>query len=402
MIETAEYVARREKALAALDSAVGVVLAGEGSPPLKGTWMPDRNFYYLTGIATEPGAALLLDPKAENPKRRAVLFLKPVDPEHERWDGYREIISTSLKAQTGFESIARIGGLAGSLTQATRKSKRVACLHPFSTYPAPVSPDLHLFRQVSERIPGVVIEDKTQLLPTLRAQKSAAEHDLMRHAIAATAAGYDAGLMFIRPGVTEFAIQETMESAYRAAGARTVGYNSIVGAGINGTILHYMANTATVQDGDMIVIDSGAQYAYYNADVTRTFPASGTFTDEQRTLYEVVLASLDAGIAAARPGATNGDVDRACRDVIEAAGYGDAFIHSAGHPLGLDVHELGPDGGMLPGMVITIEPGIYLPEKQMGIRIEDDILITETGNENLTGAIPRTVAEIEAAMRRNK
>jgi Xaa-Pro aminopeptidase len=397
-IPVSEYLARREAVLAALGGAAAVVHAGDGGAPLKGRWTPDRNFLWLTGIDDEPGAAVLFDPSAEDPNKRIVLLLKPVNPEMDRWDGYRDLIGTPLKARTGFSSIVRTGSLPALLTGAARRTKRLACLHPFAVYPAPVSADLAAFRSVAERVPGVAIEDRTQVLPSLRAAKSENELALMRRAVEATTAGYYAALGMLRPGVTEAQVQDAMEDAYRAAGARDVAYNSIVGAGINGTVLHYMANSALVKDGDVLVIDSGASYDGYASDVTRTFPASGKFSPKQKKIYEIVLRSLDAGIAAARAGITNGEVDRVCRAVIEEAGYGDAFIHGAGHPLGLDVHELGPDGPLVPGMVITIEPGIYLPDEGFGVRIEDDLLILDGGNENLTGHIPRTVREIEKAM----
>ena len=399
-IGIAEYAARREAVLAALDGAAAVVFAGEGAPPLKGRWVPDRNFLWLTGIDNEPGAAVLFDPSAEDPNKRIVLLLKPVNPEMDRWDGYRDLIGSPLKQWTGFTSILRSGSLPALLTGAARRTKRLACLHPFSIYPAPVSADLTAFRSVSERVPGVAIEDRTQLLPTLRGPKSEAELALMRQAIVATTAGYGAALRMLRPGVTEAQVQDAMEDAYRAEGSREVAYNSIVGAGINGTVLHYMDNNALVRDGDLLVIDSGASCQGYASDVTRTFPASGKFTPRQRKIYDIVLASLDAGIAAVRAGVTNGEIDRVCRKVIEDAGFGDAFIHGAGHPLGLDVHEAGPDGPLLAGMVITIEPGIYLPEEGFGVRIEDDVLVLADGCENLTGHIPRTAREIEKAMER--
>jgi Xaa-Pro aminopeptidase len=161
-----------------------------------------------------------------------------------------------------------------------------------------------------------------------------------------------------------------------------------------------MANTGTVRDGDLIVIDAGARVGGYAADVTRTLPASGRFTADQREVYTVVLRALEAGIRAARAGVKMSDVDAAARRIIDKAGYADAFIHGIGHQLGIEVHDVTPDGPLKPGMVVTIEPGVYLPEQSMGIRIEDDILITRRGPENLTAAIPRTIEGIEAAMGR--
>jgi Xaa-Pro aminopeptidase len=396
-ITVAEYAARREAVLQQLHGAAAVVFAGEGGPPLLGTWRPDRHFLYLTGIEAEPGAAVLFDPSAEDPNRRITLLLRPLNTEAEHWDGFRDALSASLKAQTGFTHIARNTSLPSVLTAAARRTKRFACLHPFATYPAPVSPDLAVFRQVAERVPGVAVEDRTTLIPLLRAVKSPAELEIMRRAVAATVDGYTDALKTIRPGVSERAVAEALEGAYRRHGGEHA-YNPIVGTGLNATVLHYMDNDATMQDGELVLIDSGAAYDGYAADVTRTFPVNGRFTDEQRGIYEAVLAAEEAAIAKAGPGVPLYEVDRAARAVLEEAGYPDGYVYLIGHPLGLDVHDVSPDGVLRPGMVITIEPGLYLAEKRLGVRIEDDILITETGTENLTAAIPKTIAEIESAM----
>ena len=395
-----EYQARRRRVLQALDGAAAVVFAGEGSPPLLGKWRPDQHFVYLTGLDAEPGAAVLFDPTHENPKRRVCLFLRPLNPEMERWDGYRNAIGQPLRAQTGFETIFRSDALPAMLTAAARRAKRVACLHPFAVYPNPVGADLAAFRQVAERIPGLAIEDQTQLLPRMRSVKSPAELALMRRAADATAAGFDAILKQIRPGLSEADIELALDQAYRAQGASGVAYNSIVGSGLNATVLHYMDNRQPLADGDLVVIDSAARFGGYAADVTRTLPVSGRFAPDQRDVYETVLRAEHAAIAALRPGVTHTEVDAAARDVIERAGHGDAFIHNVGHQLGLDVHDVTPDGPLTEGMVLTIEPGIYLPDRKLGVRIEDDVLITASGPVVLTDRIPKTVADIEAAMKR--
>jgi len=398
-IRLAEYQNRREAVLEALKGAVGVVFAGEGSAPLVGKWRPDFSFLYLTGLDHEAGAAVLFDPTAEDAKRRIALFLRPMNPELERWDGYREQIGQALKDRTGFKTVMRATSLPAVLTTAARRAKRLACLHPFGVYPAAASADLEVFRKLSERVPGVKIEDRTNLLPQMRAVKSPAELALMKKAAAATAAGYAAAMRMIRPGVSEADIANTLEQTYRAHGSTGVPYNHVVGSGLHGTVLHYMDNSGIVQDGDLIVIDSAAEVAGYAADVTRTFPVNGRFTKEQREAYEVVLRAHSAAIKAARPGVKMCEVDAAGRDVIEKAGYGDLFIHGIGHQLGLQVHDVTPDGALKAGMVITIEPGVYFPEKKMGIRIEDDVLVTGKGREILTADIPRTIEDVEAAMR---
>jgi Xaa-Pro aminopeptidase len=163
-------------------------------------------------------------------------------------------------------------------------------------------------------------------------------------------------------------------------------------------VLHYCDLDQVVKDGDLIVIDCAAAYGGYASDVSRTLPAGGVFTPEQRRLYEIVLEANLAAIAAATPGATMADVHKAALRIIAEAGYEDFFIHGIGHQLGAEVHDVTPDGPLVPGMVLTIEPGIYLPDQGVGIRIEDDILVTATGNTNLTIAIPKTVDAVEAAM----
>ena len=166
-------------------------------------------------------------------------------------------------------------------------------------------------------------------------------------------------------------------------------------------MLHYVANDQPLRDGELIVIDSAASYKGYASDITRTIPVGGKFTADQREIYEVVLASQLAAIKAARPGAQMFEVEAAARKVIDKAGFGDAFIHSIGHPLGLAVHDVVPDHALAENMVITIEPGVYLKDRSLGVRIEDDILITKKGNRVMTPHVPKTVKDIEALMSNN-
>jgi Xaa-Pro aminopeptidase len=401
-INVSEFVSRRSAVLKSLGSSVGLVLAGDGPPSLQGIWLPDWNFYYLTGIRDEPGAAVLLDPRSEDPKRRCVLFLKPRNPELEAWDGYRDAITSGLKASTGFDTIMRTTNLPRMLTSAARKRKSLACLHPFAVYDSPVTPDLVAFRKVAERCIGVSIQDQTNLISAMRAIKSRTEVAVMEKAAAATASGYAAVARAIKPGVNESEVQRSLEDGFRAGGGTGTGYNSIVGAGLNSTVLHYNANNARLADGDLLLIDAAARVDGYTADVTRTFPVGGRFSAEQRKIYDIVLAALEAGIRAVKPGVHMHQVEAASRRVIEKAGFGDAFIHGIGHQLGIEVHDSTPDGPLKAGMVITIEPGIYLQDRKIGVRIEDDILVTRTGSKNLTASIPKRAVEVEAMMRGGK
>jgi Xaa-Pro aminopeptidase len=406
-IEIKEYQARRERVLEALAGRGAVVFAGEGGGHEK--FKPDSFFRYLTGIVTEPGAAVLFNPAAEDPARRICLYLRPMNPEAERWERYRAMLSIGLRRQTGFARVFRTDALAMHVMTAASRCRKLACLHPVSSANAPVPADLALFRKVGERLAGVTIEDRTQMLSQMRSIKSRTEIGLMREAARVTSGGYAAAMSAIAPGRSERDVHRAMENAYMDAGADATvspgghAYDPIVGSGLNATLLHYTQNDRRLEAGELLLIDSGARFHGYCCDVTRTLPVSGRFTPEQRELYGIVLDAMQAAIKVLRPGAFLWQAEQAARDVIDRAGLGDAFMHSIGHQLGLDVHDAAPDGPLKAGMVVTIEPGVYLPNGYkgsgpVGIRIEDDLLITLKGSENLTADIPKDPDDIERSM----
>jgi Xaa-Pro aminopeptidase len=329
-----------------------------------------------------------------------MLFLRPLNPELEKWDGYRMEVSKALRDRTGFKSVFRTTHLPRFLTEAAKRAKSLACLHPLAAFDQPVSPDLELFRKVAEHIPGIEIVDRTEEPAKLRAVKSRAEIAMIQRAIDITAHGFAAAASAIVPGASEFAVQEALEHGYRTNGSRGPAFGSIVGSGFNSTVLHYRANDGTMENGDLIVIDSGASFGGYGADITRTFPASGSFTKRQREVYDVVLHALEAAVRAVKPGVRLAEIDRIARAVITKAGFGDYFIHSIGHHLGLETHDVTPDEPLKVGAVITIEPGVYIPEEKLGVRIEDDIVVIKTGCRNLSARIPKTAVAIEKMMRR--
>ncbi|MEC8321932.1 MAG: Xaa-Pro peptidase family protein [Planctomycetota bacterium] len=396
-IPLTEYARRRGKVVSAIGRSIGLVHAGDSGGDLHSKFRPHPHFEYLTGIVDEPGAILLLDGSAPE-GRQATLFLRPLDPEVEKWDGLRDEIASSLRTRYGIGQIFRTPRLGRMLDGCMQRTRTCACLHPFGWVDQPVSPDLALFRKLQERYPGVEIEDRAAVLAKMRSVKSKAEQRMLRKAAEISKVAYDAMLRSVEPGQTEWDVMETLEHGYRSNGSRGPGYNTIVGAGLNGTVLHYIANDQPIGDGDLIVIDSGADYGGYTADVTRTIPANGKFSPRHKEIYNLVLKALDASIKATKPGTTFAKIDKASRDLITKAGYGDTFIHGIGHHLGLEVHDITPDGPLKEGAVITIEPGIYLPDEKFGVRIEDDILVTRDGPVNLTRSIPRTVAAIEKAM----
>lgn len=401
-IKVSEYQERRKKINAALKDSIGLVFAGDGAPPLRGEWFPDMNFRYLTGISNEPGAVVLFDPTNPNPKRRTILFLKPVNPEMDVWDGYRDHISQELRDRYGFETVMRTLAMPRFLTEAARRTKKLACLHPTAAYTQPLTHDLDIFQKVAARMPGCAIIDKSDTIISQRLVKSSAEIKQISTAIKATHNGLNRLLAKLKPGVGERELHNALVGGFAEAGSIRNAFDPIVGSGHNATVLHYKENAGVCNDGELLVVDSGAEINGYASDITRTFPVSGKFTKEQAKLYNIVLKSQQAAIKAVKPGATMAQVDEASRKVIRDAGYGDQYMHGVGHHLGLETHDPSPEVKLKPGMVVTIEPGIYLQDKSIGIRIEDDILVTESGNRNLSSMIPKTVAEVEAAITQAK
>lgn len=398
-IPLSEFADRRAKLMRGLRGAVGLLFAGSDPTHGDSPWRPHPHFEYFTGLTDEPDAVLLLDPGNSVEARRVALFLKPLNPEVEKWDGLRTEISKALRERYGIKTIFRLERLPLVLRDAVKRAKKTACLHPFAMHTQPVSPDLAVFREVGERIPNVEIEDCTAIPARLRSVKSRNEIAVMQRAIDITLEGFAAAAKTIRPGMNEFDVQETIEHAYRTNGARQTAYGSIVGGGINATVLHYRANNLTLNEGELVCIDSGARYAGYSADITRTFPINGKFTKRQREIYDLVLKAEEAAIRAVKPGVTIAQVDAAAREIISKAGFGDTFIHGIGHHLGLETHDINPDLKLEPGNVLTIEPGIYLADEKIGVRIEDDILVTKDGRRNLSSHIPKKADEIEKWMK---
>lgn len=391
-ISNEEFASRRDRVLRALardGNTIGLIVAGDADASLSNAWRPHAHFQYLTGITDEPGAMLLLDPGNPVKARRTQLYLRPLNPELERWDGWREPVGTQLKSKYGISTIMRTNALARFLLESATRAKRFACLHSLAAHNAPVSPDLAIFRESSSRIPGSTITDLSHVLPALRAVKSTAEIACIQRAADITARGFEAAVRAAKPGNTEFDVQEAVEHAYKSSGARETAYRTIAGTGFNATVLHYHANARTIKDGELIVLDSGASVGGYAADVTRTIAVSGKFTPRQRLVYDTVLSAQRAAIRACVPRAKMSAVDAAARKVITAAGFADYFIHGIGHHLGLEVHDADPGTALEPGMIVTIEPGIYIPEESLGVRIEDDILVTRGAPIVLTAAIPK-------------
>lgn len=368
----------------------------------------DSDFFYLTGLEV-PDAWLVLVAHAGGPNQ-VFLFLPPREPARERWLGVRMGPGPDAAAGAGLPSAAVRSTadrerVLDSLMAEPDSPARAGTLWAKRTARTAASPEFRgLIAKASKA------EDLNPLLADLRVIKDADEIRRLRRAGEISTAGHVAAIRVARPGAWEYELEAAAEYEFRRHGAERVGYPSIVGAGINSTVLHYDDSRAQLKSGDLIVMDMAAEYGYYSADVTRTIPADGKFTPKQRAVYDLVLGAQQAALDSLRPGTTLARLDAIARQFMrERSGNTcgrrtcDAyFIHGLGHYIGMDVHDVGRyDIPLAPGMVLTIEPGIYLPEEGLGVRIEDDVVVTATGFELLSAGVPRTAEAIEALMRKS-
>jgi Xaa-Pro aminopeptidase len=383
-----EYQKRRADLRKSLNGVM-VLFGGVESEDLHSGFFQDTNFLYLSGLR-EPGAAMLLSPKEE------ILFLPPRDPHMENYTGKKVgADETDASARTGFERVLPKSALQANLTRALESAGRL--------YAIPDDPEAVKLKQLALFHES---GDAAQAIAKLRMIKSPAEIDLIAKSTDITVDAHKAAWSMIRPGMYEYQIAAAMTNVYFSRGCERHAYAPIVGSGPNSVILHYMANHRRVDSGEMIVMDVGAECSDYATDVTRTVPSNGKFTARQKEVYEIVLGAQKAAIAAIKPGVRmRGDsksLQQIAMDYINSHGkdlhgerLGKYFVHGLGHHVGLDVHDASDNSPLRAGMVITIEPGIYIPEENLGVRIEDIVLVTEDGARILSAALPREVSEIE-------
>ena len=395
-------------------------------------YRPDSDFYYLTGFS-EPEAIAVLIPG----RRQAeyVLFCRERDEKRERWDGPRagqEKAVQEFGADDSFPIADCEEILPGLLEECTRVF-----------YAMGSNPDLD--KRLADWVNQIRGKARTGVhgpvefialdhyLHEMRLYKSAAEVQRMRQAAKITSAAHVRLMQTCRPGMHEYELEAEFIHECATRGARFQAYPSIVGGGGNACVLHYVDNRDELKDGDLVLVDAGCEYGYYASDITRTFPVNGRFNPAQRAIYELVLAAQEAAIAKVKPGnhwndphdaavrvITKGLIDLGLlkgtpTHVIKEQAYAKFYMHRTGHWLGMDVHDVGDykvDGAwreLEPGMTLTVEPGIYIPAGMrgvpkkfwnIGIRIEDDVLVTADGHEVLTRDAPKAVAEIEALMER--
>lgn len=433
-ISKSEYARRRKNLMALMEpNSIAIIPSAPEQLRSRDTEHPyrqDSDFYYLSGFA-EPEAVLVLAPGRAH--GQFVMFCRERDAQMELWHGYRagpEGVCEHFAADDAFP----IGDIDDILPGLIEGRERVYySMGRSADFDRQIMSWVNSLRskQSTGAVPPGEFTDLNHFVHELRLVKSAAEQRMLRRAADITASGHCRAMAYCAPGQYEYQLEAELMHEFATSGARYPAYPSIVGSGPNGCILHYLENGSVMRDGELVLIDAGCELEYYASDVTRTFPVNGRFSKEQRALYELVLQAQLAAIAAIRPGnnwnephdasvlvITEGLVKLGLlkgkvKTLVKREAYREFYMHRVGHWLGLDVHDVGDYRvgdqwrQLEPGMVMTVEPGIYVSPhnkkvarkwRGIGIRIEDDVLLTATGCEVISSGAPKTVEEIEALM----
>jgi Xaa-Pro aminopeptidase len=391
------------------EEAFGISGAERMSP--ESTFRQEENFYYLSGHR-EPGAALLLIPATAGSSPSEILFLRKRDPNKERWEGIRlGPDDPEAAANTGFATVLPLADLQKELKRlADAFADLYTLLPPRHSNPEHAQAGRWV-KWLKEAVPAATLKDVRNEVGAMRQMKSKAEQALLRTSIDRSAEAMRAAIGGLRPGIHEYELAALIEYTYKRAGCERSGFPPITASGPNGVILHATDQYREMKAGEVVIVDIGAECAGYTADLSRTLPVSGKFSERQRKIYEVVLGAQEAVLKAIKPGMKlRGDDEKSLRHVAvkylnergeELVGepLGQYFLHGIGHHIGLQVHDAGPHNRPLePGMVVMVEPGIYMPEEHLGIRIEDPVLVTEDGAVLLTPDLPRKLEGIEHMM----
>jgi Xaa-Pro aminopeptidase len=429
MVPKSEFEERRRRFFEAAGSGVAIFAStpvAVRNNDVEHEYRQDSDLYYLTGF-DEPESVLLLT--SEHPEHRVVLFVRPRDKDRETWDGPRAGLE-GAKADFGADAAFPIAELAKQLPEylkdVHRLHYRIGADRAFDSVVLDAIAEVKRKARTGVSAPREIV-DPSVVVHEMRLRKSAVEIDVMCKAAAITAEAHAAAMQLARPGRFEYEVEAEILRVFRARGAERPAYGSIVGSGPNATILHHRRNDRRMQEGDLLLIDAGAEYGYYACDVTRTFPVSGSFSPEQRALYQIVLDAQKTAIESVRPGVTVPHVHAAAVEVLvaglvdvgilegpasqalESESYKPYYMHRTSHWLGMDVHDVGDyhvhrrPRLLEPGFVLTVEPGLYIAAGSpcdpkwhgIGIRIEDDVLVTDLAHRVLTDSIPKSVEDVE-------
>ena len=413
-MEKMVYSEHRSALMNKIDNNSIVILFAGNAPKKTGDevyqFTPDRNFYYLTGISEENHIVVLSKFNNEISEK---LFLKEIDLAKEMWNG-KTLRDFEAKEISGIEDTVYMNEFYGYLNRLIKGAEEINLYLDLDrqNYFEEDSNGNKFAEVFKGKYPQVIIKNVSSNITPLRMIKSKSEIAEMQRAIDITIDGVESLMKNSKAGMKEYELEAYFDFVCKTNGAKDFAFRTIAAAGKNATTLHYVENNSDIKNDDLILFDLGAQWNFYNADITRTFPVGGKFTDRQKQVYEAVLRVNKAVIEKIKPGVVYKELNAWATDLIaeeciklgiikEKKDVSKYYWHSIGHNLGLDTHDVEPQGRNFvfeEGMVFTVEPGIYISEESIGIRIEDDVLITEDGNEVLTKEMIKTVEEIEAFM----
>jgi Xaa-Pro aminopeptidase len=413
------YAERRAKLAAEVDGPIILWgLTGREEFSQAYIFAQEDNFYYLTGH-NEEGAGLIILPTPKNAATsggwdgpREILFLPIRNPLREKWNGVRMSPSDpGIEARTGFPAVQPFSEMRADVERLAKYYPNFYAILPYEKENGGYPHEKAVADWLQQAVPQAKLKDIRAQIGVLRQIKSPGELAFLKQAIELSLDAQLEAMKMMRPGLYEYQVAAKMEEVHFMGGAEAEGYAPIVGAGPNSTALHYDKLSRKIENGDIVVLDVAAQFSGYSADITRTLPANGKFTPRQREIYDIVLGAQNAALAMIKPGndyCNKGEKSafRAAYEYINSHGkdlhgkpLGPYFIHGLGHHIGLDVHDPGEYCAPLkPGMIVTDEPGIYIPEENLGVRIEDDVLVTETGAKLLSERLPRSADQIEKIM----
>ena len=368
----------------------------------------NKHFYYLTGLRREN--MILVLRKSEN-GNQSMLYIEKSDPNAERWTG-KMVTVEEAKSISGIDDVRFTASFQAQLDYLLGSSTLSTCYFDCYRHQQSDLPDYNLAKaqKFAAEHPGITVRNLWPIAAKLRMQKDEDEVALTKHAIDITDKALQRVLTTLEPGMKEYQAQANFEHMVHYLGAEGPSFPTIAGSGKNGCMLHYETNRDTCQDGTLLLLDLGVRYQGYCSDITRTYPVSGKFSERQRKVYEIVLKANKEVAAQAKPGMTTKELNEICKKVLtqgcmelglidKEEDIGKYYMHGVSHHLGLDVHDVTVEGVKLaPGSIITDEPGLYIDEWEIGIRIEDDLLITEDGCRVLSAAIIKEPDEIEAFM----
>ena len=402
------YKNNRSKVLESIDdNSLLILFAGKAPKKTadeKYPFTPNRNFYYLTGIDEENHILVL---SKINGKTNEYLFIKEVDPIAEKWEG-KTIRKEEVSQICMIEDVKYLGEFNNFIEKVVLNKEEINIYLDLEEE----NTSYKYVNEIKHKYYNINIKNAFKLIGNLRLIKTNEEVSRIRKAIDITIEGVKELMRNSKSGIKEYELEAYFDFICKKNGVKDFAFKTIAAAGKNATVLHYVTNDSELKDGDLILFDLGAQYKYYNGDISRTFPINGKFTERQKEVYNAVLRVNEKVIKEMKPGVKFVDLNKKAKDWIseecislglmtEKDDVSKFYYHSIGHCLGMDTHDIeleNRDVTFEPGMIYTVEPGIYIENESIGIRIEDDVLITEDGNEVLTKEMIKTVEEIEAFM----